>query len=40
MKPRSNPEYYEALMRDLEEVPTRTWTQRMGLKLKGMIRWS
>lgn len=40
MKPRSNPEYYEALMRDLEEVPTRTWAQRMGLKLKGMIRWS
>ncbi|KAJ4388214.1 hypothetical protein N0V93_008821 [Gnomoniopsis smithogilvyi] len=40
MMPRSNPEYYKALMRDLEEVPTRTWAQRLGLKLKGMIRWS
>ncbi|KAJ4404112.1 hypothetical protein N0V82_010547 [Gnomoniopsis sp. IMI 355080] len=40
MTPRSNPGYYEALVRDLEEVPSRTWTQRMALKLKGMIRWS
>lgn len=40
MTPRSNPGYYEALVRDLEEVPSRTWAQRIALKLKGMIRWS
>lgn len=38
LTPRSNPTYYEDLMRDLEEVPTRTWAQRMGLKMKGMFR--
>lgn len=39
MTPRSNPTYYGDLMRDLEEVPTRTWAQRAGLKMKGMFRW-
>ncbi|CAN8104674.1 unnamed protein product [Discula destructiva] len=40
MTPRSNPEYYKILMQDLEEVPSRTWLQRMGIKLKGFVRMS
>ncbi|POS80973.1 hypothetical protein DHEL01_v200646 [Diaporthe helianthi] len=39
LKPRSNPTYYEDLMRDLDAAPTRSWGQRVGLKLKGMFRW-
>lgn len=40
MAPRSNPGYYQALMRDLDELPDRTWAQRLALRLKGMVRWS
>lgn len=40
MRPRSNPEYYEVLMRDLEEVPTRTWWGRMKIRVGGMFRWT
>lgn len=39
LTPRSNPTYYEDLMKELEDVPTRTWAQRVGLKMKGMFRW-
>lgn len=39
LKPRSNPTYYDDLMRDLDAAPTRSWVQRAGLKLKGMFRW-
>ncbi|KAK2609430.1 hypothetical protein N8I77_002927 [Diaporthe amygdali] len=39
MIPRSNPTYYQDLMRDLEVAPTRSWVQRFGLKMKGMFRW-
>lgn len=39
LAPRSNPSYYGDLMRDLEQAPTRTWVQRVGLRLKGMFRW-
>ncbi|KAK1766605.1 hypothetical protein QBC33DRAFT_493656 [Phialemonium atrogriseum] len=38
MEPRSNPAYYNALMTELEEVPTRTWYQRIANRLGGMIR--
>lgn len=40
LTPRSNPGYYQALMRDLEDVPNRTWAQRLGQRLKGMVRFS
>ncbi|KAK3320242.1 hypothetical protein B0T19DRAFT_404753 [Cercophora scortea] len=40
MQPKSNPKYYTDLMTELEEAPTRTWLQRMGKKLGGMIRFS
>ncbi|KUI63005.1 hypothetical protein VP1G_10126 [Cytospora mali] len=39
LAPRSNPTYYGDLMRDLEQVPTRTWAQKVGLRMKGMFRW-
>ncbi|KKY34777.1 hypothetical protein UCDDA912_g05233 [Diaporthe ampelina] len=39
LSPRSNPSYYEDLMRDLDAAPTRSWAQRVGLRLKGMFRW-
>lgn len=39
LSPRSNPTYYDDLMRDLDAAPTRSWGQRVGLKLKGMFRW-
>lgn len=38
MTPRSNPTYYGDLMRDLEAAPTRSWGQRVVLKLRGMFR--
>ncbi|KAI3400370.1 hypothetical protein diail_3387 [Diaporthe ilicicola] len=38
MAPRSNPTYYGDLMRDLEAAPTRSWGQRVALKLRGMFR--
>lgn len=40
LTPRSNPGYYEALVRDLDEVPSRTWLQQVGIKLRGLIRLS
>lgn len=40
MAPRSNPEYYRALVRDLDELPSRTWAQRLRIRLGGMFRWS
>lgn len=39
LRPRSNPTYYDDLMRDLDAAPTRSWGQRVGLRLKGMFRW-
>lgn len=39
LSPRSNPTYYEDLMRDLDAAPTRSWAERVGLRLKGMFRW-
>lgn len=36
--PASNPEYYRALLRELDEAPTRSWVQRVKNKLTGMFR--
>lgn len=38
MEPKSNPTYYADLITELEEAPTRTWYQRLGKRLGGMIR--
>lgn len=38
MEPRSNPAYYNTLITELEEAPTRTWYQRIANRLGGMIR--
>lgn len=40
MTPRSNPGYYKALLKDLEEIPDRTWLQKLGIRLRGLIRLS
>lgn len=39
-RPKSNPEYYENLIKELEEAPTRSWFSRMAKKWGGMIRFS
>lgn len=39
LRPQSNPTYYEDLMRDFEEAPTRRWWQLWILKLKGKFRF-
>lgn len=38
--PKSKPTYYKELMEDLEQAPTRSWLQRIGKRLGGMIRFS
>lgn len=40
MKPKSNPDYYQDLVKELEEAPNRTFLQRMGKKLGGMLRFT
>ncbi|KAL1835208.1 hypothetical protein VTK73DRAFT_6011 [Phialemonium thermophilum] len=38
LAPASKPSYYADLLRELEEAPKRTWLQRLGKRLGGMIR--
>ncbi len=38
LRPKSNPEYYNNLIKELEEAPTRSWLTRVTNRLKGMIR--
>ncbi|KAM7202994.1 hypothetical protein V8F20_004241 [Naviculisporaceae sp. PSN 640] len=38
MKPKSNPTYYEDLVKELEEAPNRTWFGRIANRLKGLVR--
>ena len=38
MKPRDNPNYYHDLLVEIEEAPTRSWTDRVKKKLLGMFR--
>lgn len=40
MTPRSNPGYYDALLKDLEQVPSRTLLDKVAIRLKGLIRMS
>ncbi|KAJ9144726.1 hypothetical protein NKR23_g5855 [Pleurostoma richardsiae] len=39
-EPLSNPTYYADLMSDLEEAPKRSWLDRLGKRLGGLIRFS
>ncbi|KAK5173129.1 uncharacterized protein LTR77_003251 [Saxophila tyrrhenica] len=38
MKPRSDPQHYETLEREIDEVPDRTFWGRMMKRLGGMVR--
>ncbi|KAI1478496.1 hypothetical protein K445DRAFT_320929 [Daldinia sp. EC12] len=38
LHPRSNPTYFEDLVKELEEAPTRSYLDRLWLRLKGFIR--
>ncbi|KAI4206396.1 MAG: hypothetical protein LQ346_001105 [Caloplaca aetnensis] len=40
MKPLSDPEHYEKIVKELEEAPKRSWFGRLVNRWKGMIRWS
>ena len=40
MKPASNPAYYDELVKELQEAPTRSWLSRLVKRWKGMIRFS
>ncbi|KAK1254786.1 hypothetical protein MKX08_008781 [Trichoderma sp. CBMAI-0020] len=38
LEPKSQPRYFEDLVREIEEAPKRTWLERLGKRLSGMIR--
>lgn len=38
LEPKSQPTYFEDLVREIEEAPKRTWLERLGKRLSGMIR--
>ncbi|KAK4456689.1 hypothetical protein QBC42DRAFT_280748 [Cladorrhinum samala] len=38
LEPKSNPTYYNDLVKELDEAPHRSFLQRLGKKLSGMIR--
>ena len=38
LKPKSQPTYFEDLVTEIEEAPKRSWFQRLGKKITGMIR--
>ncbi|MCJ1295115.1 hypothetical protein MMC34_006676 [Xylographa carneopallida] len=38
MKPQSYPQYYDNLVKELDEAPTRSWLQRQINKWKGSLR--
>lgn len=40
MKPLSDPEHYEKIVKELEEAPNRSWFASLVNRWKGMIRWS
>ncbi|KAL2128945.1 hypothetical protein VTI74DRAFT_8428 [Chaetomium olivicolor] len=39
-EPKSNPTYYNDLIKELEEAPNRTWLGRLAKRLGGIIRFS
>lgn len=40
MRPASQPDYYEALVRELEEAPSRSWWGATVKRWKGFLRFS
>ncbi|KAI9149990.1 hypothetical protein HJFPF1_09737 [Paramyrothecium foliicola] len=38
LQPKSQPTYFEDLVTEIEEAPKRSWFQRMGKRLSGLIR--
>ncbi|KAJ6443492.1 DNA-directed RNA polymerase III [Purpureocillium lavendulum] len=38
LEPKSQPTYFEDLVREIEEAPRRTWLERLGKRLSGIIR--
>ncbi|UNI15572.1 hypothetical protein JDV02_002096 [Purpureocillium takamizusanense] len=38
LEPQSQPTYFEDLVREIEEAPRRTWLERLGKRLSGIIR--
>ncbi|KAG5946481.1 hypothetical protein E4U53_006581 [Claviceps sorghi] len=38
LEPKSQPTYFNDLIREIEEAPRRTWLERLGKRLSGMIR--
>ncbi|KAI1485915.1 hypothetical protein F5X96DRAFT_682431 [Biscogniauxia mediterranea] len=40
LRPKSNPTYFTDLVKELEEAPSRSWFDRLKLRLKGLVRIS
>ncbi|KAI5919424.1 hypothetical protein F4810DRAFT_714503 [Camillea tinctor] len=40
LRPKSNPTYFTDLVKELEEAPSRSWFDRLMLRLKGVVRIS
>lgn len=40
MRPASNPNYYDGLLKELNEAPTRSWFKSMVNRWKGSLRFS
>ena len=40
MRPASNPNYYDGLLKELNEAPTRSWLQSTINRWKGFLRFS
>ncbi|KAI9898044.1 hypothetical protein N3K66_006404 [Trichothecium roseum] len=38
LEPKSQPTYFTDLVREIEEAPNRSWLERLGKRLSGMIR--
>lgn len=38
LEPKSQPTYFQDLVREIEEAPRRSWLERLGKRLSGMIR--
>ncbi|KAI0867927.1 hypothetical protein GGS24DRAFT_507310 [Hypoxylon argillaceum] len=38
LQPRSNPNYFTNLLKELEEAPNRTFMERLLLRMKGIVR--
>ncbi|KAG6001015.1 hypothetical protein E4U21_004772 [Claviceps maximensis] len=38
LEPKSQPTYFHDLVKEIEEAPRRTWLERLGKRLSGMIR--